>query len=299
MSHKRPNTCNATWYRSCNNEINEVMNNIYGKIPRNDVSSVSSQSKSNLFERSESEACDSSERVVSPSTEFLEGVEGQLPKLIENQGFFPPSKTGFIAENVDNNVNDYLSDSVLTTSDSESSDSSGGSHQQVFSEIQQHVLSSESMSSVQKLKSWAVTMKISHTALKPLLEILSNSLGQHEFRFLPKDPRTFLSTPRKTNIRLVNPGSYYHFGIRDSLERLFTKFCYTPVGNIVIGINIDGLPIAKSSSSQMYPILGMICRPQTLEKTVFLIGIYHGYEKPKDFNDFLFDFVKEASSLID
>ncbi|KAG5894879.1 hypothetical protein JTB14_023728 [Gonioctena quinquepunctata] len=91
-----------------------------------------------------------------------------------------------------------------------------------------------------------------------------------DFHGLPRDARIFLATPKLTITRKVDPGEYYNFGIQKS-------------DPIQIGINIDGLPIAKSSNSQFYPIL-------CLESN-------HGYEKPKNFNQFLLDFVEEAIQI--
>lgn len=60
--------------------------------------------------------------------------------------------------------------------------------------------------------------------------------------------------------------------------------------------NIDGLPISKSSSSQLYPILCIINYVRATNN-IFVIGIYHGYDKPSNFNVFLEDFVNESISL--
>ncbi|KAE9534035.1 hypothetical protein AGLY_008771 [Aphis glycines] len=64
---------------------------------------------------------------------------------------------------------------------------------------------------------------------------------------------------------------------------------------IKIVVRIDGLPLAKSSSSQFWPILAYI---QPFKEYVFLIGLYHGFEKPADSNDFLKDFIDEAEHLV-
>jgi len=40
-----------------------------------------------------------------------------------------------------------------------------------------------------------------------------------------------------------------------------------------LDLNIDGLPISKSSKSQLWPILGRI------SGLSFAIGVYHGYQK--------------------
>lgn len=64
--------------------------------------------------------------------------------------------------------------------------------------------------------------------------------------------------------------------------------------NVKVNINIDGLPLFKSSSSQVYPILCNLVENYDL---VNVIGIYYGDEKPSDVNEFLTDFVEEAITL--
>lgn len=151
---------------------------------------------------------------------------------------------------------------------------------------------------VERLKSCAVSNKITHTALKGLLGILSDSRCEvNSFHMLPKDPRTFLSTPAKSILRRVEPGLYFHFGIRKSLEHHFRKFGQNPTETVQVGINVDGLPLSESTFSQIYPILGYIYPPSECKHQLFLIGLYHGYEKPRNFNDFLSEFVDEAVEL--
>lgn len=58
-------------------------------------------------------------------------------------------------------------------------------------------------------------------------------------------------------------------------------------------MNIDGLPLSKSSQQQFWPILGSVIP----YGNVFMIGLYYGYEKPKDINDFLKDFVNKATEI--
>jgi len=65
--------------------------------------------------------------------------------------------------------------------------------------------------------------------------------------------------------------------------------------DIKIAIGIDGLPLAKSSNSQLWPILAFIVDET---KTVFPVGVYHGNAKPKDSNDFMVDFISETKDLL-
>lgn len=145
-----------------------------------------------------------------------------------------------------------------------------------------------------ELAQWAILYKISHTSLDNLLSILR----KHKcFITLPKRAKTLLQTKPISieNMRVVNPGKYYHFGIKNGIV------CYLPYNNCILEqelklvIGIDGLPIHKSTSLQFWPILAYI-RPKS--DLVFPVGLYCGNQKPTDSNDYLKDFVDEAKYLI-
>lgn len=55
---------------------------------------------------------------------------------------------------------------------------------------------------------------------------------------------------------------------------------YIPI-SILVQVNIDGIPIAKRSNSQLLPINGLV--PKVEKDVVFLI-VYHGNQKPVDSN---------------
>lgn len=59
-------------------------------------------------------------------------------------------------------------------------------------------------------------------------------------------------------------------------------------------INIDGFPLAKSSQAQLWPIL---CS-NTVNMTVYLIGVYFRHQKPTDSNVFLQSVVDDLINLI-
>lgn len=143
------------------------------------------------------------------------------------------------------------------------------------------------------LASWSLNFNISHIALNGLLKGLKN----HEcFKDLPVDSRTLLSTPKNIcqSIQTVMPGIYYHFGLSSAILK------YTPnnVTEVNIAIGIDGVPLSKSSGGQFWPILGYIMSESSSRKKVFPIGIYYGFEKPDNSNEFLSNFVDEAKFLI-
>lgn len=146
-----------------------------------------------------------------------------------------------------------------------------------------------------KLRNWALSCKVSHSTLNQLLKILSEI---PEGKNLPKDARSFLHTPKQTALKVVAPGHYYHVGIQKSLEQQYKNLQILPnhETGVIIAVNIDGLPLTKSTNSQLYPILS-VNKSINSRNNVSVIGIYHGNEKPSVFNVFLQDFVEEAVNL--
>ncbi|KYQ51475.1 hypothetical protein ALC60_09420 [Trachymyrmex zeteki] len=139
------------------------------------------------------------------------------------------------------------------------------------------------------LQRWTIKNNITHVALNELI-----SLIQCKYPELPKDARTLLGTPRMVNTNVVSPGYYYHFGLSNCIETLLSRCSFQNLHCIEVNINIDGLPLCKSSSSQVYPIL---CNLVENYNEVDVVEIYHGYEKPADANVFLQPFTEEAKNL--
>jgi len=74
---------------------------------------------------------------------------------------------------------------------------------------------------------------------------------------------------------------------------------YIPSRILNIGINIDGLPITKSSKSQLWPVLISILNFKELPNNVIPIGIFHGFQKPKSIEEYLNRFIIDLSQVID
>jgi len=142
------------------------------------------------------------------------------------------------------------------------------------------------------LTAWAIECKVCQSTVNKLLKIMKKRKTINTDN-LPSDCRTLLQTPitLSANIRNVDPGSYYHFGLAAGIKRYDTS----NLNDIKIAIGIDGLPLAKSSNSQFWPILAFIVDEA---KDVFPIGVYHGNAKPIDSNDFLADFITELKDLL-
>lgn len=140
-----------------------------------------------------------------------------------------------------------------------------------------------------KLQQWALQHQIRQNALNGLLGILRSIPNMH---YLPKDSRSLLQTPRTNNIVAMGGGKYWYNGLRNCIVQIyFDNLTHLP-SNLYLKFNIDGLPIAKSSKDQFWPIL---CKIN--EKDVIVVAIYHGSTKPP-VNDFLQPFVDELLILM-
>lgn len=141
------------------------------------------------------------------------------------------------------------------------------------------------------LADWASKSNIPQIAVSDLLHILRQYHPE-----LPRDPRTLLDTHTKITTKHVSNGEYYHIGIKEGILSALKSENVLPTHGeaIPLQINIDGLPLFKSSNSQFWPILGMVTSFHNREP--FLIGLYHGESKPSNLH-FLDEFVTECTSI--
>lgn len=144
----------------------------------------------------------------------------------------------------------------------------------------------------ESIAQWANQYGVAHSAIDALLKIL-----QPFHNDLPSTARTLFGTVRSSSIKPISGGEYCHFGIANGIQEHFK--CYGPVPdgtvNIDLQINIDGLPLFKSSQMQVWPIL--CCINQMLPKDPFVIGIFSGKSKPCSLDEYLEMFVDETILL--
>lgn len=123
---------------------------------------------------------------------------------------------------------------------------------------------------------------IPHARLESLLNILRKDLIPN----LPKSAKTFLLT-NKVNYRIENlsqteDDGFIYFGITKHLQK-----CINPVlhntNRIELLINVDGLPLFKSSSKQIWPILCKVFNDLDVYHP-FVTAIYCGDGKPSNIN---------------
>ena len=106
---------------------------------------------------------------------------------------------------------------------------------------------------------WAINHNISNIALNALLVILKKI---DICKGLPNDSRALFKTPKNTKHKIisVSNGTLIHFPLEDILLKFLfsTKNDISETKCLNLDINIDGLPLSKSSNSQLWPILGSI-----------------------------------------
>ncbi|KAM0736911.1 hypothetical protein ACS0PU_000004 [Formica fusca] len=148
---------------------------------------------------------------------------------------------------------------------------------------------------VEELKLFAVHSEIKHVHLNCLLKLLKKA----GFNNLPKDSRSLLKTPRTSYFEISScpPGEYLHYGLKKAIEnQLYGSTCIDET-ELMLDLNIDGLPIAKSSGACLWPILGKLVHSSL--NTPFVIGIYHGNKKPSSVHKYLAPFINEYKQLQD
>ncbi|XP_004211097.1 uncharacterized protein LOC101238701 [Hydra vulgaris] len=107
-------------------------------------------------------------------------------------------------------------------------------------------------------------------------------------------------TTRARTVKTIEGGSYYHFGVFNSLQHIIhlpyfcTSLCSETL-SLSLQINIDGLPLHKSSTQQFWPILARVSIP--FSSNPFLIGLFCGQSKPVNLNEYLKDFIEEMLEL--
>jgi len=189
--------------------------------------------------------------------------------------------------------NDFISSSYSSCSNSgESSDES--IHEPYFQTSHEN----ESPTGIKHfLKNWAIKHNVTEVCLSDLLVGLKNNVDGLDK--LPSDARTLLKTNIVFEKSVVEPGSYIHFGLEMQLIRLISNIpSVNNIQDLKLLLNVDGLPLFKSSAGQVYPILITIMNVPQLKNIVFPVGIYYGMQKPNNIFDFLNPFIDELVDLM-
>ncbi|XP_066910130.1 uncharacterized protein [Clytia hemisphaerica] len=137
----------------------------------------------------------------------------------------------------------------------------------------------------EKLKTWALNNNCTRACVNEVLGIVGD-LGCK----VPKDKRTLLNTQRTVAQTPMGLGHYIYIGVENRITKLLSY--NDRVDSIVLFVNMDGLPLFKSSPINLWPILIQfhIFKP-------IAVAFYCGKTKPP-FTEFMNDFVVEMNHLI-
>ena len=140
------------------------------------------------------------------------------------------------------------------------------------------------------LRNWAAEYNCTQSSVTALLKIL----GKHNIEGLPLDSRTLLKTPRIVSQLELFGGKNIYVGLKENIItglKILEKDD-EDVAEIKLIVNVDGVPLFKSSDHQIRPIL---CSFKNVKP--FLVAVFYGNSKPDSSNDFLRDFLNEYSLL--
>ena len=135
---------------------------------------------------------------------------------------------------------------------------------------------------------WVNRYRPSREAVNELLKILSK-----QGLSVPKDSRTLLKSPRVVDVVSKCGGTFSYLGIKTGIL-IALENMQAVENEIFLDVDIDGVPLTKSSNSQLWPILGAINNSDF----VFVIAVFHSFSKPSSVDDYLSDFIKEARQLL-
>ncbi|XP_045029453.1 uncharacterized protein LOC123472249 [Daphnia magna] len=133
------------------------------------------------------------------------------------------------------------------------------------------------------LAEWVLDCNIPRAHVSNLLKRLNREAG---LAYLPLDSRTLLKSLRsRIQCRVVEPGSYFNFGIALTLAVVLALLNSKDIPNVLQFIwNIDGLPLVKSSGNSFWPIVGKLYNVEYAE--LIVVGVFCGIKKPNCINDF-------------
>lgn len=144
------------------------------------------------------------------------------------------------------------------------------------------------------LVGWVNEFCVKHNAVDSLLKILR----KHGHAELPCVARTLMKTVRDVQISTRSSMEYYHIGLKTELMKKFQEYpdkIRTEADNIDISLNIDGIPLFKSTKKSLWPIL---CAIHLEPQKVFPVTLCLGESKPSNL-DFLKDTIQELDNILE
>lgn len=95
----------------------------------------------------------------------------------------------------------------------------------------------------------------------------------------------------------MGSGSYHYFGVTPGLmAEVSAGHLPAECSTLFLSVNVDGLPISRSSRKQFWPVL--VSLKESVGQTPFLAALYEGNTKPESVSMFMKDFVEEMATLL-
>jgi hypothetical protein len=145
-----------------------------------------------------------------------------------------------------------------------------------------------------RLQNWAVTEAVTHRQLDTMLPILQEEYDSA----LPRTAKTLLKITNDlpSNAKILSGGEYLYLGVKAGLIRVLSNDAQLSTSHVIeLTLNIDGLPLFRSSSYSLWPVL--CCVADANPQQVFPVALYGGKNKPTNC-DFLLDTIHELQELL-
>ena len=213
---------------------------------------------------------------------LVDSDDKEIPLILDSDSR-PMSENDF--SDIEQDLSTELDSSIEVNSPDTPVLSTSHSDCSIFSET-----STEEDDLEKSLAQWIVKHKCSREGGNELLAILR----KHGHGTLPVDVRTLLKTPTSVEVNEKCGGNYAYFGIKHGISKVLGKNPNFNAENnsIELEVNIDGLPLFKSSNHQFWPILCAFDKFQP-----FVVALYYGSTKPTNVDEFLRDFLEEYRDL--
>lgn len=167
---------------------------------------------------------------------------------------------------------DMFSDPALSSSESE---------KEIMPTLREH------------LSEWACMFQVKHNAVDALLNILR----RHGHAELPHTARTLFGSEKHYELTIKDGVESVQFSVADQLSKYLSKYPAAVTDHLEsldLSINIDGLPLFKSSNLSLWPVL---CSMNLSPECIFPLCICTAASKPKT-TSFVNDTVQELAQLI-
>jgi len=156
-------------------------------------------------------------------------------------------------------------------------------------DIIMHTFSVNPKTFTNDLRRLANVHNLTHAALDEILNLINPA-----YTFLPSIAK-ILHTPRKVETISCGNGKMCYFGVEHCLIIKLRNGLKQNIPTIKLIINIDRLPIFKSSSTNLWPILGR--SDSLVDDRPFMIACFCGEGKPSNLEHYLNPFIEEINFL--